>query len=88
MKSSIRTAGPRWAGKEAVSAHAVGFNSIPYEVATVGGFDAEGRMDFNRIKNGQIRTLEKRMREMTAEFPDIKWCSRRDLSPRPRTAMV
>lgn len=68
-------------GKMAVGAHVAGFNSISYGISMVGGVDAKGRPDFNTIKDAQIRTLEKRMRELTAEFPDIKWCGHRDLSP-------
>ena len=68
-------------GKNAVGAHVAGFNSISYGLAMVGGVDAKGRPDFNTIKEAQIRTLELRMRELTAEFPGIKWCGHRDLSP-------
>lgn len=68
-------------GTMAVGAHVAGFNSISYGISMVGGVDAKGRPDFNTIKDAQIRTLERRMRELTIEFPEIKWCGHRDLSP-------
>lgn len=68
-------------GKMAVGAHVAGFNSISYGIAMVGGINAAGRPDFNTIRDAQLTTLERRMRELTADFPDIKWCGHRDLSP-------
>jgi N-acetyl-anhydromuramyl-L-alanine amidase AmpD len=68
-------------GKMAVGAHVAGFNSISYGLSMVGGVDARNRPDFNTIKDSQLATLEKRMRELTADFPEIKWCGHRDLSP-------
>ncbi|AUX76425.1 peptidoglycan recognition protein family protein [Sinorhizobium fredii] len=68
-------------GKMAIGAHVAGFNSISYGLAMVGGVDASGRPDVNTLKNAQFATLERRMRELLEEFPDIKWCGHRDLSP-------
>jgi N-acetyl-anhydromuramyl-L-alanine amidase AmpD len=67
-------------GKMAIGAHLAGFNSISYG-AMVGGVDASGRPDVNTLKDRQFPTLERRMRELSEEFPDIKWCGHRDLSP-------
>jgi N-acetyl-anhydromuramyl-L-alanine amidase AmpD len=68
-------------GKMVIGAHVAGFNSIAYGLSMVGGVDAKNRPDFNTIKDAQLATLEKRMRELSADFPDIKWCGHRDLSP-------
>lgn len=68
-------------GKMAVGAHVAGFNSISYGLSMVGGVNASNRPDFNTIRDAQLATLEKRMRELSADFPDIKWCGHRDLSP-------
>ncbi len=68
-------------GKMAIGAHVAGFNSISYGLSMVGGITATGRPDFNTIKDAQLTTLEKRMRELTVDFPEIEWCGHRDLSP-------
>lgn len=68
-------------GKMAVGAHVAGFNSLAYGLAMVGGVDARNRPDFNTIKDAELVTLERRMRELTVDFPDIAWCGHRDLSP-------
>lgn len=68
-------------GKMAVGAHVAGFNSISYGLSLVGGINREGKPDFSTISAPQLATLERRMRELTREFPDIKWCGHRDLSP-------
>nr|WP_244484175.1 N-acetylmuramoyl-L-alanine amidase [Rhizobium sp. Leaf453] len=68
-------------GKMAIGAHVAGFNSISYGLSMVRGITATGRPDFNTIKDAQLTTLEKRMRELTVDFPEIEWCGHRDLSP-------
>ncbi len=68
-------------GKMAIAAHVAGFNSISYALSMVRGNTATGRPDFNTIKDAQLTTLEKRMRELTVDFPEIEWCGHRDLSP-------
>lgn len=68
-------------GKNAVGAHVAGFNSIAYGLSLVGGIDRTGRPDFATISAAQLATLERRMRELTKEFPQIRWCGHRDLSP-------
>lgn len=68
-------------GKMTVGAHVAGFNSISYGLSMVGGVKASNRPDFNTIRDAQLATLEKRMRELSADFPDIKWCGHGDLSP-------
>lgn len=68
-------------GKLAIGAHVAGFNSISYGLSLVGGVDFKNRPDFNTIKDRQLATLEGRMRALSSEFPDIKWCGHRDLSP-------
>ncbi|MCV9960714.1 peptidoglycan-binding domain-containing protein [Pararhizobium sp. BT-229] len=68
-------------GKMAVGAHVAGFNSIAYGLAMVGGVNSSNRPDFNTIKDTELATLERRMRELTSDFPDIEWCGHRDLSP-------
>ena len=59
-------------GKMAIGAHVAGFNSISYGLSLVGGVDAKNRPDFNTIKDAQLVTLEKRMRDLSVEFPEIK----------------
>lgn len=68
-------------GKMAIGAHVAGFNSISYGISMVGGVNASGKPDFNTIRDAQLATLFKRMKELTADFPEIKWCGHRDLSP-------
>ncbi|URK88673.1 N-acetylmuramoyl-L-alanine amidase [Rhizobium sp. RCAM05350] len=68
-------------GKMAVGAHVAGFNSIAYGLSMVGGVNVSNRPDFNTIKDAELATLERRMRALTLDFPDIEWCSHRDLSP-------
>jgi hypothetical protein len=81
-KSSIRTAGPKLAGERWRSAlMSPGGNSISYGLSMVGGVNGSNRPNLNTIKDSQVATLEKQMRELSAEFPDFKWCGHRDLSP-------
>jgi hypothetical protein len=68
-------------GRMAIGAHVAGFNSISYCLSMVGGVNSSNRPDFNTIRDAQPATLERRMRELTVDFPDIKWCGHRDLSP-------
>jgi len=68
-------------GKMAIGAHVAGFNSISYGISMVGGVNASGKPDFNTIRDAQLATLFKRMKDLTADFADIKWCGHRDLSP-------
>ncbi|KQT02805.1 hypothetical protein ASG42_25245 [Rhizobium sp. Leaf391] len=68
-------------GKMAIGAYVAGFNSIAYGLSMVGGINAAGRPDFNTIKDAQLAMLEKRMHELTVDFPEIEWCGHRDLSP-------
>ncbi|SMD18050.1 peptidoglycan-binding domain-containing protein [Rhizobium sp. RU36D] len=68
-------------GKMAIGAHVAGFNSISYGLSLVGGINRDGKPDFSTISAAQLATLERRMRELTRDFPDIKWCGHRDLSP-------
>jgi N-acetyl-anhydromuramyl-L-alanine amidase AmpD len=68
-------------GKMAIGAHVAGFNSISYGISLVGGVNASGKPDFNTIRDAQLATLFKRMKELTAGFPEIRWCGHRDLSP-------
>ncbi|PZR78572.1 MAG: hypothetical protein DI537_42040 [Stutzerimonas stutzeri] len=68
-------------GKLSIGAHVAGFNSISYGISLVGGIDRNGKPDFSTISAAQLATLEKRMGELTRDFPDIRWCGHRDLSP-------
>lgn len=68
-------------GKLGVGAHVAGFNSIAYGLSLVGGVDASGKPDVKTITAAQWSTLERRMRELSQEFPGIAWCGHRDLSP-------
>jgi len=62
-------------GVEFIGAHVRGYNSISYGIALEGG-----RNGFD-ITDAQMRTLEKRMGELSKRYPKIKWCGHRDLSP-------
>lgn len=68
-------------GKMAIGAHVAGFNSIAYGLAMVGGVNSSGKPDINTIRNAELVALERRMRELSVEFPEIEWCGHRDLSP-------
>ena len=62
-------------GVDEIGAHVKGYNSISYGIALEGGYSS-----FD-ITDAQMATLERRMRELSAEYPSIKWCGHRDLSP-------
>jgi hypothetical protein len=68
-------------GKLCVGAHVAGFNSIAYGLSLVGGVDTSGKPDVRTITPAQWASLERRMRELSEEFPGIAWCGHRDLSP-------
>lgn len=62
-------------GVDQIGAHVRGYNSVSYGIALEGGYDG---FDANEL---QMKALEKRMREITQLYPQIKWCGHRDLSP-------
>lgn len=68
-------------GADGVGAHVAGFNSVSYGISLEGGVDRNNKADVRTITDAQWKTLERRMREISKQYPGIKWCGHRDLSP-------
>lgn len=68
-------------GANGIGAHVAGFNSISYGISLEGGVDRNNKADFATITAAQKKTLERRMKEISKQYPGIKWCGHRDLSP-------
>ena len=65
----------RGRGVDEIGAHVRGYNSIAYGIAMEGGWKV------NDITPAQMKTLEKRLRELLEKYHDAKICGHRDLSP-------
>lgn len=65
----------RAGGPDMRGAHVGGYNSIAF------GISLEGGRDTFDMTDAQMATLERRLRELCAMYPNAKICGHRDLSP-------